>query len=276
MLGRRAARNQGLASSLAKTAGGDAMQIVWRSAGDGAVVFEPADTVDTEIDAAVNAHFVAWAEALHAAKVPSVRNVIPAYRSLFVAWDPNRLSGQAVIERVGALRPTGPARVAPIRNVYVVPVWYGGAAGPDLDAVASRLGLEPAQVVHRHTEPVYRIFCLGFAPGFPMAGPLPDALRLPRRDVPRAAVPAGSVALAGNQTGIYPVSTPGGWHLLGRTPVRVFVASADPPVAWAPGDGLKFIAISEEMFQDLDRRGLTLHDCRADARGQPGWQHGIA
>jgi KipI family sensor histidine kinase inhibitor len=125
-------------------------------------------------------------------------------------------------------------------QVHRIPVRYGGAGGPDLNAVAERLSLSAAQVVEAHAAVSYRVFMLGFAPGFAYLGPLPEALRLPRREQPRPRVPVGSVAIGGSQTAIYPVASPGGWHLIGRTTLVVWDARRAEPATLRPGDSVCF------------------------------------
>jgi Allophanate hydrolase subunit 1 len=111
-----------------------------------------------------------------------------------------------------------------------------------MEAVAARLGLAPAKIAEIHARPIYRVFLIGFVPGWGYLGPLPEELELPRRHVPRRKVPAGSVAIAGRQTGIYPLATPGGWHLIGRTSVKLFLPDSDPPCLFRAGDRVKFFA----------------------------------
>ena len=205
--------------------------------------------VDDVMDPDVNRRVQGMAEAVRAAQIPGVVGIVPAYASLLVEWEGAAKDRRAALLRVAraAERPRGgfPSRV------FRVPVLYGGDAGPDLEEAAERLGLAAAHVVTLHAENAYRIFCLGFAPGFPLAGPLDARLVLPRRPSPRARVPEGSVAMAGAQTGIYPTATPGGWHLIGRTPLRLFGAQRTPPVAWGPGDVIQFIPIEQEEYHRL-------------------------
>ena len=127
-------------------------------------------------------------------------------------------------------------------RLHRIPVVYDG---PDLQAVASALGLSQQKVVEIHSRPIYRAFLIGFVPGWAYLGPLPDELVLPRRPDPRRQVPAGSVAIAGHQTGIYPLTSPGGWHLIGRTSVRLFLPDSDPPSLFRAGDRVKFFPIAE-------------------------------
>jgi KipI family sensor histidine kinase inhibitor len=181
---------------------------------------------------------------------------VPAYASLLVPFDPDRLGGEqarAMLEAslVDAGRepepPTAEAAGSgePEREARLVeiPVRYGGADGPDLDEVASRCGLRPAEVVELHAGSTYRVFLLGFSPGFAYLGPLPAPLVLPRRDEPRPRVPQGSVAIAAEQTCVYPQATPGGWHLIGRTDLPLWDVRTDPPARLRPGDRVRFVPL---------------------------------
>jgi KipI family sensor histidine kinase inhibitor len=127
-------------------------------------------------------------------------------------------------------------------RLHRIPVVYDG---PDLEEVAAALGLSPPQVVEFHGRPIYRVFLVGFVPGWAYLGPLADELVLPRRAVPRTQVAAGSVAIAGQQTGVYPLVSPGGWHLIGRTSVKLFLPDSDPPSLFRAGDRVKFFAVHE-------------------------------
>jgi len=138
--------------------------------------------------------------------------------------------------------PWGNEEDNPAVETIVIHVRYGGEAGPDLDAVAERCGLTPAQVVEVHASVVYRAYMLGFAPGFAYLGELPGELELERLDTPRQRVPAGSVAIAGRQTAVYPSSTPGGWHLIGRTDAVVWDAGRDQPALIQPGNAVRFVS----------------------------------
>ena len=139
---------------------------------------------------------------------------------------------------------------APPRTM-TVRVAYGGEHGPDLPGVAAHTGLEPAEVVARHAAASYRVACMGFAPGFAFLVGLPSELATPRRATPRTSVPAGSVGIGGAQTGIYPSETPGGWHLIGRTPVRLFDLARPEPFFLRPGDHVRFRPIPVEEYSEI-------------------------
>jgi KipI family sensor histidine kinase inhibitor len=167
---------------------------------------------------------------------PGVVELVPAYRTVLIVADP----GQAEALDDLAARLPGlelPPAEAVAGETVEIPVRYDGE---DLPEVAGLTGLEPEEVVRRHTAPEYTVAFLGFSPGFPYLVGLDPALQVPRRDTPRTSIPAGSVGLAGNQTGIYPTATPGGWQLIGRTEVTLFDPARDPPALLAPGTRLRF------------------------------------
>jgi inhibitor of KinA len=200
--------------------------------GDSALLAE----LGTRIDTALNTRAIALAAALK--KRRDVRQAVAGYASVTVQFDPDQATHEslaAAIRRLAAKRPP----MAEPGRLHRIPVTYDG---PDIAEVAERLKLSREDVVAIHTRPIYRVFMVGFVPGWAYLGPLPEELELPRRHVPRTQVPAGSVAIAGRQSGIYPLPTPGGWHLIGRTPVKLFLPDSDPPCLFRAGDRVKFFA----------------------------------
>ena len=182
----------------------------------------------------------ALVDALERAPLPGQLASVPGIASVLVRFDPLRVTAETIEQRLWALLATLEPRPAARARILTIPVVYGGPDGPDLADVAAQLGLTPAEVVAEHCRHVYDVLMIGFAPGFPYIGPVPERLHLPRRATPRTAVPAGSVALAAGLTGIYPARLPGGWHLIGRTPLRLFDPGRDPPALLAAGDGVRF------------------------------------
>jgi inhibitor of KinA len=213
------------------------------AAGDSALVVEFAD----RIDPIVNAQAVALSEAFERSPVRGVRDVVPAYRSVTIYFDPLRTDRAALIERLerdaSEAVPISSSR-PPVR----IPVCYGGTFGPDLGDVARVGGLTQADVIAIHSSAVYRVFMLGFVPGFAYMGSVDPRIAAARRDEPRTRVPPGSVGIAGAQTGVYPSETPGGWQLIGRTPVSVFDLSRPDPCTFRPGDEVIFYPIAPESF----------------------------
>lgn len=166
--------------------------------------------------------------------VPGVREAVPGYATVTAFYDADYASIRAAIEpivRAGT-------EDTPAGAEHVIPVRYDG---PDLDDVAKRTGLTSSEVIERHAGRVYSVYLIGFVPGWAYLGDLDPALELPRRDQPRTRVPAGSVAIAGRQTGVYPLDTPGGWHLIGHTSTVMFDPMADPPATLAAGDRVRFV-----------------------------------
>lgn len=206
---------------------------------------------DGGIDPQVNARVQAYAAAVRAAAIAGVVGVVPGYHSVLVSYDPRRLDGDELARILGDLGEAEP-RPEPARH-HDIPVCYGGDYGPDLGEVAAATGLTPDEVVALHAGELYRVYCLGFSPGFPYLASLPLRLRLPRRTAPRREVAQGSVAIAGLQTGIYPFQSSGGWHLIGRTPVRVFSWREPVSALTRPGDTVSFHPIDAGTFARLER-----------------------
>src|SRR5262245_4304279 len=198
--------------------------------GDAAVLAE----LGSRLDTALNTRAIALAAALQ--KRRDVRRAVAAHGTVTVTFDPDQIAHEALGAAIRRLAGKRPPIEEPGR-LHRIPVVYDG---PDLEDVANRLGLTPRQVTELHGRPIYRVFLVGFVPGWAYLGPLPDELALPRRATPRTHVPAGSVAIAGQETGIYPLVTPGGWHLIGRTSVRLFLPDSDPPSLFRVGDRVKF------------------------------------
>ncbi|MBB3770237.1 KipI family sensor histidine kinase inhibitor [Angulomicrobium tetraedrale] len=209
--------------------------------GDTALAVEFGATIAPEINALV--HRTA---ALLAADPPEgLVETVPTFRSLLVHYDPRRTSAAALQESLAALD-IGEARVEAPARIWRIPVLYGGEAGPDLTDVARATRLGEGEVIARHAGTVYRVYVQGFLPGFAYLGDLPAELDLPRLTTPRVRVPAGSVAIAQRMTGIYPVESPGGWRLIGHTPLRFFDPAQAPPTLFAPGDGVRFVPVEAD------------------------------
>jgi KipI family sensor histidine kinase inhibitor len=200
--------------------------------GDTALLAE----LSTRLDTSINTRAIALATALK--KRRDVRQAIAGYASVTVHFDPEQATHDslaAAIKRLAAKRPP----MAEPGRLHRIPVNYDG---PDIAEVGERLQLSRERIIEIHSRPIYRVFLVGFVPGWAYLGPLPDELVLPRREVPRAQVPAGSVAIAGRQSGVYPLPTPGGWHLIGRTSVKLFLPDSDPPCLFRAGDRVKFFS----------------------------------
>ena len=180
-----------------------------------------------------------------------LRDVVPAYASLAVFFDPARIDADDARAWIAAQNADDIEASA--SQVVEIPVRYGGTFGEDLDAAAAELGMTAEALVARHREPLYTVAMIGFAPGFPYLSGLDPALTLPRLATPRTRVPAGSVGIGGAQTGIYPRESPGGWRLIGRTPLTLFDPRRPSPSVLAPGDRVRFVAIDDAVFTRLER-----------------------
>jgi len=200
---------------------------------------------------------------LQSAAIPGVIELAPAYTSVGVFLDPItivRSSGTAdkvfdwlatrIRNVVTSRRPKRLKRTAGPRSVEI-PVCYDSEFAPDIDDVTRHARIPATKIVELHSTAEYRVACIGFVPGFPFLAGLPEKLATPRRDVPRKEIPPGSVGIGGAQTGIYPLRSPGGWNLIGRTPVKLFDPQKDPPTLLRPGDRVRFRAITRAEFEAL-------------------------
>jgi KipI family sensor histidine kinase inhibitor len=225
-------------------------------AGDAAFTIEFGSTIDPALAAAVGALDAAIARAQAQGRLPGLVETMPTFRSLTVFFDP-LVTGRAAL--IDALQPLLDAPVpAPQaedarddERHWQLPVCYEPEMAPDLLDTAQALGVTPDALVAQHSATVWRVYMLGFLPGFPFMGDLPAGLHLPRRTQPRVRVPAGSVSIAGGLTAIYPWESPGGWHLVGRCPVRLFDPTWPVPALLAAGDRVHFSPVSAEEYQRL-------------------------
>lgn len=219
-------------------------------AGDSAVAAE----FGSEISEAVNRRVHAFAAALAAAAVPGVTELVPTYRSLMIHYDPRVIRYTPLTEILSGLLTGEEADGAALtREVLVIPVLYGGEAGPDIENVAKTNGLTEDEVIALHSGTDYRIYMLGFIPGFTYLGGMDPRLNTPRLATPRVKIPAGSVGIAGMQTGVYPVESPGGWQLIGRTPVRFYDADRTEPILPRAGRYIRFSPIGEEEYARIEK-----------------------
>lgn len=216
--------------------------------GDAAVTIEFGE----QIDPAINERVIAFAETLRSQKWKGLLDVVPTYRSVTIHVDPLCLDVDTLSERLLSLPMTAEHATASGRE-HSIPVLYGGEAGPDIQDVAAFAKLSVAETIQLHASVRYRVYMLGFSPGFPYLGLVPDVIAMPRLPTPRTSVPAGSVGIAGRQTGIYPISTPGGWRLIGRTPVALYPRHGAARFLLHPGDLVRFEPISVQEFDRLQR-----------------------
>tara|TARA_B100001971_G_scaffold24167_1_gene18795 strand:- start:194 stop:922 length:729 start_codon:yes stop_codon:yes gene_type:complete len=222
-------------------------------AGDKALAVELGDSITPEINRKVRDLLVA----IESQGIPGLVDLVPTYRSLLVYYDPLRLSLSELEERLTALEQKldQASRKAP--RVLEIPTLYGGDYGPDIGEVAEHNGLAPEEVIQIHSGAEYLVYMMGFTPGFPYLGGMSERIATPRLQTPRSAIPAGSVGIAEQQTGVYPIESPGGWQLIGRTPVQLFDPQRDPPVVVTAGDYIRFVSITEEVYHDIQQQVLA-------------------
>ncbi len=222
------------------------MKVRFLSAGDCGLVVEFGERVDR----AVSEEVLNLQASLAAAAIAGVTETLPTFRSLFVEYDPLVTGRRELEPAIGALLGRRP-KARRMATLWRIPICYDGAFAPDLEEVARRVGLSPEEVARRHRTLPYHVYMIGFLPGFPYLGDLPAELALPRRADPRQKVAAGSVAIATTLTAIYTFESPGGWHIIGRTPVTLFDPSRSPPALLAPGDAVRFEAIDPALFAQI-------------------------
>lgn len=223
--------------------------------GDRALIVEFGDPSSTELSARI----AALAYRLRSSPPPGVLDVVPAYTTLTLHFDPASIGSgntpfEALAEQVGAWLNDEPGTAIPPSRLVEIPVCYGGTFGEDLEALARQHGLSTGEVIAIHSGAEYSVHMLGFVPGFAYLGGLDPRLFTPRRSAPRLRVPAGSLGIGGEQTGIYPLEAPGGWQLIGRTPLQLFTPQADPPCLLTAGDRVRFLPISPSQFATLAER----------------------
>jgi len=217
-------------------------------AGDAVLIAEFED----RIDALVNARAIALADAVRSASVTGVRDVVPTFRSVAVYFDPLATDVTKLEVLLRDLASTEPAFQASASAVVEIPVCYEREFAPDVDTVAAFAGLQsPDDVAALHSARTYRVFMLGFVPGFAYLGSVDERIAAPRRSSPRLQVASGSVGIAGLQTGVYPQQIPGGWNIIGRTPVRMLALDRAEPSLLKAGDSVRFHAIDRSSFERL-------------------------
>lgn len=220
------------------------------AAGDSTLVVEFEDRIDPSI----NARAVSLANELESSRLAGVRDIVPTYCSVAVYFDPLRAT-RARVESWVTVRMTTSGRSdrdeMPPASAIRIPVCYGDKHGPDLAHVAAFADMSEADAVARHAAPVYRVYMLGFLPGFAYMGTVDARIAAPRRTTPRVSVAAGSVGIAGSQTGIYPQESPGGWQLVGRTPLESFDPARREPCLFRAGDAVQFYAIDQQEYRAL-------------------------
>jgi inhibitor of KinA len=215
--------------------------------GDTAVLIQLGD----QIDRGTFVRIRALADRLERAPPRGMLEFVPAFTTVAVYYDPLVVSFPNIAAQLASAAAEAEVTNEPQSRAVEVPVCYGGEFGPDLDNVAAHAGLSPEEVIAIHSDTEYLVHMLGFSPGFPYLGGMSPRIATPRRDSPRLRVPAGSVGIAGDQTGVYPLETPGGWQIIGRTPLALFRLSDNPPALLRAGDIVRFRPIAFDQFKAL-------------------------
>lgn len=227
-------------------------------AGDAAIVVELGDAISP----AINRRVRSLSLALENGSVPGVVDFLPTYRSVLVYYDPLSVSPDALQSQIARLLQSPDADAASNPRVVHIPTLYGGDMGPDIGFVASHAGISEQAVVDIHSATEYLVYMMGFSPGFAYLGGLDARLTTPRLESPRAEIPAGAVGIAESQTGVYPVASPGGWQLIGRTPLKLFDPARQPPALLSAGDYARFIPLADRAEYDALLRQVELGEYR--------------
>ncbi len=216
--------------------------------GDTAVSAVFGDRISEEVNRTIRAFQLLLTER----KIPGIVETVPTYCSLMIHYDPDRISCDRLLGTLKELAASVDTAALPPSEVLEIPVLYGGEMGLDLAHVAENAGISEEEVVKRHSAPEYLIYMLGFTPGFTYLGGLDPSIETPRLKTPRVSIPAGSVGIAGKQTGIYPIASPGGWQLIGRTPVRMYDPLRETPILPRAGQYIHFFPITEEEYRKIE------------------------
>lgn len=219
------------------------------TAGDSALLIE----FGKEIDPETNRKITALVQLMREQHIEGIVDVIPAFCSLLINYDPRVLSYEELKERMEHLLKMETKTEATRKRIFEIPVCYGGGYGPDIENIAEHAGLSVEEVIKIHSSKDYLIYMLGFLPGFTYLGGLDERIYTPRLASPRLKIRAGSVGIGGSQTGIYPLDSPGGWQLMGLTPVRTYDPERQTPILVEAGDYIRFIPIDEEEFLRIQK-----------------------
>jgi KipI family sensor histidine kinase inhibitor len=218
-------------------------------AGENGLVVEFGNSISEEI----NGHVSAFCQAYQAHPIRGVRELVPTFRSVLVCYDCGVISYRMLTWKIKGLLKKCSGSVQSGKRTFVIPVCYGGSYGPDMESVMAHTGLTEEELIRRHSAPDYLIYMLGFLPGFAYLCGLDPALVTPRLKSPRTKIEAGSVGIGGEQTGIYPLDSPGGWQLIGKTPLKVYDAERETPILYQAGDRIRFRPVDEAEFLRISR-----------------------
>ena len=217
--------------------------------GDSAVCVEFGNEISPEINKKIRAFKIA----VENSDIPGIVETVPTYRSLLVHYHPEVIGFKALTEKFDKLMGSLSSIPIPPPTVIEIPVLYGGEMGPDIENVAEHNHKTVEEVIKIHTSEEYLIYMIGFIAGFPYLGGMSKEIATPRLKSPRVKIEGGSVGIAGEQTGIYPVASPGGWQLIGRTPLKLYDADREKPVLLEAGQYIKFAAVTEEEYKKIEK-----------------------
>ncbi|MGN9166057.1 5-oxoprolinase subunit PxpB [Tissierellaceae bacterium HCP3S3_D8] len=216
-------------------------------AGDKSLVMEFGNSISPEINTKIRSMVTAIDES----EFHGIEEVIPTYRSILIIYNPLIIDYQDIIDKLKKMETHLNDTSNDKTRIIELPTVYGGEYGPDIEFVAKHNNLTIEEVIEIHSSTDYLLYMLGFTPGFGYLGGMSEKIETPRLQVPRTKIPAGSTGIAGKQTGIYPIDSPGGWQLIGRTPVKLYDPLAEPPVLLNAGDYIRFIPIDEEKYLEI-------------------------
>ncbi|PAF36832.1 allophanate hydrolase [Terribacillus saccharophilus] len=224
------------------------MKLTYHPLGDTGIQLVFGQTISEE----TNQKIRLFAELLKAEQIEGIIEWVPAYTTLSIFYRPDKIRYQALLEQLERLYENIQGGVADAASlVYEIPTYYGGETGPDLNFVADHNGLSVDDVIRIHSSQDYLIYMMGFVPGFPYLGGMSEEIATPRRRDPRPKIAAGSVGIAGSQTGVYPLETPGGWQLIGQTPVKLYDPEREQPILLTSGHYLRFVPISKNEYDSI-------------------------
>ncbi len=215
--------------------------------GDQAILCEFDNTIDEQTNDRVQ-HLTAW---IREANLKGVTEVLPTYRSLLVFYDATKISYRSLFHKIRHVSTEKSFLEEKKKKVRMIPCLYGGRMGPDLTEMSKELDLSEEEIIKIHQSTEYKIYMLGFLPGFVYLGGLDRRIYMPRLSVPRTKIPARSVGIGGSQTGVYPMDSPGGWRLIGSTPLEFYDPAANPPVLCRAGEYIRFISITEQEYLQI-------------------------